>query len=339
MFRYRTLTALLVCMLFTSVGLAQQPSTQPVIRTYNVSDLLRQTNDYPFDSKVEPPSVLGGRVAGGEGGGGGQSLFAGGVLVPQRKQPVTPIELDPLSQLIVDTVDSTSWQSNGGTVGRIKSISSVLVVTQTKENHDKIQSLLDEIRRTVGPAQIVTVHATWVLVAPNELNKIMTEATPEWMSKQKVYCESQLTCFSGQVVHISSGRGRQVTTDVTPIVGDGAVAFDPTVASVLSGVVLQISPQLVPGSDSAIVDVQTTASEWAEHESPITTNGAATSAPSSAQATASVDRVNMLSAEMKTTARVPLRKKMIVGGMTLDPSDADQGGRQLYLVLELDQPR
>jgi hypothetical protein len=165
----------------------------------------------------------------------------------------------------------------------------------------------------------------------------MTEVNEEWMKKQKVYCESQLTCFGGQTVHVASGRARQVTTDLTPIVGTNAVAFDPAVDSVLSGVTLQVTPQLIPGSETAILDVQTTASEAGPAENPIRADGISATEPSvKAQISGAVDRVSMISQEMKTTARVPLRKKVIVGGMTLDPSNAEEAGRQLYLVVEID---
>jgi hypothetical protein len=321
----------------------QQQAREIIIRTYNVADLLWLANDYPLDSSVRPPTALrsreGGGVGGG-GGGGGQAMFAGDGVVVGRKA-AQPIELDPLSKLIVDTVEAESWKENGGNIGNIRFISSVLVIMQTRQNHDTIQQLLDELRRSAGSAQVVTVRAVWVQVGPGEIVRPTAEVTDDWMKKQKVYCESQLSCFSGQTVHISSGAGRQVTVDATPIVGTSAVAFDPTVEQVLSGVTLQISPQLVPGSDSAIIDVHSTASEWQPHAPPdIRANGVATTAPAfSASAEQGIDRVNMLCQEMKTTARVPLKKKVIMGGMTLEPSNADQAGRQLYLVLELDQPR
>ena len=51
---------------------------------------------------------------------------------------------------------------------------------------------------------------------------------------------------------------------------------------------------------------------------------------------ADIDKSPSLKQEMQTTARLPLGKKIIVGGMTLDPSDPAQSGRQLYLVVEVD---
>jgi hypothetical protein len=308
----------------------QQRPDEILVRTYNVSDLLRLTADYPMDSKIATPNELGAAVsrewmrgvAGAGAGGGGQSLFAGeGVKVGVRAGPA--IELDPLSKLIVDVVEPTSWVDNGGNVGMIRVISSMIVIVQTRANHETIQKLLDELRRTAGPAQIATVHATWLLVAQGELPKPMTEVSDDWIKRQKIYCESQITCFSGQTVHASSGRSKRVVTDNTPIVGTLSSREDPTVEAVMSGVMFQVSPLLIPGTDLAVIDVQSAASEWSK--------GADESAR-----VENVDRVPMLCQEMKTTARVPLRKRVLIGGMTLDASDAEQGGRQLYLVVEID---
>jgi hypothetical protein len=304
----------------------RQQDNEILVRTYNVSDLLRLTSDYPRDSHIVPPSEIGARPSSLGGGGaesGGQSLFggSGGVKVGVRTGPA--IELDPLSKLLVETVDPDSWRDNGGTVGMIRALSSMLIVVQTRANHNTIQELLNELRRTAGPSQIVTVQATWLVVAQGEIPRPMTEVSDEWLKRQKPYCESQLTCFSGQTVHASSGRSKRIVTESTPIVGTLSSREDPHIESVLSGVTLQISPLLIPGAESAVVDVQTTASEWSAGGEGVTRVG-------------DVDRNPMLCQEMKTTARVPLRKKVIIGGMTLDPSDAEQKGRQLYLVVEID---
>ena len=48
-----------------------------------------------------------------------------------------------------------------------------------------------------------------------------------------------------------------------------------------------------------------------------------------------IDRTNMVAQEMKTTLRVPLGKKFVVGGMTLDPAGGEKDARQLCLVVEI----
>ncbi len=303
---------------------------QTVIRTYNIADLMRSAADYPLDSQIVPPTGFG--HGSGAGGGGGGNLFG----LSEEREDTTDL-LDPLSNLIVELVDPNSWEEAGGSVGHIKSFASLLVITQTEENHRKIQALLDEIRRNAGPSQIVAIRATWLVLSNNDVPRPASVVADDWLAKQKVYCEGRTVCFSGQTVHITSGRGRTIVSDSTPIVGTSAVAFDPTMAQVQSGVSVQVAAQLVPGAEAAVLDVHTYASEWNEPDRPAEIRGAVATQPSGgAVTTATVDRTNMVAQEMKTTLRVPLGKRYVVGGMTLDPAAAPEGGgRQLCLVVEI----
>jgi hypothetical protein len=47
---------------------------------------------------------------------------------------------------------------------------------------------------------------------------------------------------------------------------------------------------------------------------------------------AEIDREDMLKQQMQTTVTVPVGKKVLVGGMTIEPSKLN--GQQLYLVIE-----
>jgi len=309
------------------------PEPKTVIKTYNISDLMRAAGDYPLDSEIVPPTGYGNGTS-DEGVGG--NLFGGALI--NRREAADKSLLDPLSQLIVELVDTDSWRENGGTLGLIKPFSSLLVITQTEENHAKIQALLDEIRRNAGPSQIVAVRAVWLLLPATAADapKPATVVTDEWFNKQKVYCDGRTVCFSGQTVHLTSGRGRTVVRDQTPIVGTSAVAFDPTVSQVLSGVAVQVAAQLVPGAEAAVLDVQSFASEWDEPGRGPSSSGAVATQPSGGVVVSSdIDRTNMVAQEMKTTLRVPLGKKFVVGGMTLDPAGGEKDARQLCLVVEI----
>jgi hypothetical protein len=181
----------------------------------------------------------------------------------------------------------------------------------------------------------VAVRAIWALLATGEAPQPASVVASDWLAKQRIYCEGRTVCFSGQVVHVASGRGRTVVTDMVPIVGTSAAAFDPQASLMQSGVSLQIAPQLVPGAESAIVDVHSYASELAEPGAIGVSAAVATQPAGGAQASSAVDRVNALSQQMKTTLRVPLGKLVVVGGMTLDPASAEQHERQLCLLMEV----
>jgi len=64
-----------------------------------------------------------------------------------------PLNLDTLSQLIETTVNANSWCSVGGN-GRIQpgEAKASLVISQTKQTHEAIQKLLEDLRRTRKPS-------------------------------------------------------------------------------------------------------------------------------------------------------------------------------------------
>jgi hypothetical protein len=63
----------------------------------------------------------------------------------------------------------------------------------------------------------------------------------------------------------------------------------------------------------------------------------ATTQPVAGGGTAAIDRLNTLKQEFRSSVRMPLGKKVLIGGMTLDPASKNTGGpRQLYLVVQAD---
>src|SRR5688572_880288 len=131
----------------------QPPDPEPVVRTYDVSDLMRAAADYPLDSEIVPPTGY------GAGGATGAGVFAD---APAAKGAAKPDELNALITLISEFVDPDSWKDYGGSVGSMRGFGTLLVVSQTEANHAKVQQLLDEVRRNAGPARVVAVRATWV---------------------------------------------------------------------------------------------------------------------------------------------------------------------------------
>ena len=63
-------------------------------------------------------------------------------------------------------------------------------------------------------------------------------------------------------------------------------------------------------------------------------NGNQIASPSTTQPTDSIDRLNQVRQELRTTVRLPLARKVLIGGMTLEPAAKEEASRQLYLVIE-----
>lgn len=126
-------------------------SRKVVVRVYDVSDLLQLAPDGPV--VPEPMGSTGGQI-GGLGGEVGQRPAgppAGmGSFAPGHYR-------SGLLDVVRSVIDPPSWRENGGT-SAIEVFDGIMVVTQTPENHEKLESLLDKMRavrrqRPPTPAQ------------------------------------------------------------------------------------------------------------------------------------------------------------------------------------------
>lgn len=75
-----------------------------------------------------------------------------------------------LSRLISDIVAPDSWRTAGGTVGSIRQLAGQLIITQTPENHQKVQDLLAQLRE--ARALQVTIEARFLTVQRNFLEDV-----------------------------------------------------------------------------------------------------------------------------------------------------------------------
>ena len=99
-------------------------SSASIGRWYYVQDLL---ND-PAHFSADAPAVT------------SPGLFASAASPRQDAE-------DRLLQIITESVDVESWRDNGGAVGSIRTWAGRLVIHQTAENHEKIESLLASLRK------------------------------------------------------------------------------------------------------------------------------------------------------------------------------------------------
>jgi hypothetical protein len=67
-------------------------------------------------------------------------------LVALIEEIIRDRRVEQLIDVICTTVDAESWACNGGNVGRIQSIETRLVVTQTEAGHEAIRNLLTQLR-------------------------------------------------------------------------------------------------------------------------------------------------------------------------------------------------
>lgn len=301
---------------------------------------------------------LSGEMGMGPGGLGGQ--FSGDGGLTSRFQ----FSIDDLVNALVSTVAPESWQQAGGQAA-ITPLGGMLLILQTSAAHEQIQMLLDAIRSEGGGQTTVTVRAYWMLLNANAASQAEQELRSsadgaaargvlEQLSKDVISYRGVITCFSEQTVHLVSGTRRHVVTSAIPTVGGSSVGYSPVVAIPNIGVLLEVTPYVVPGSSEAILDVESTVTGWQDTANPIRISsgslqpsemggtGDPGGMPTGGGSTTSIelDRINLESHQLATTLRVPLNRPVLVGGMS-DPAGTQLHkqvageSEQLYLFVEV----
>jgi hypothetical protein len=101
-------------------------------RWYYVQDVLSDPGHAGFARPAPAPST-------DQSMAPGAGVFDYGITRQDRE--------DQLTRIITDSVDPESWRDAGGTVGSIQSWAGRLIIHQTPDNHQKIESLLNNLRK------------------------------------------------------------------------------------------------------------------------------------------------------------------------------------------------
>ena len=158
-------------------------------KVYNIQDLLvtvptfrgRTPNLQNIGQQQQIGGIGGGRFLGGGGGaggaGGGGAGGAGGGLFGggggdqgQEEEQDLGDPMEPIIQLIQETIDPESWREAGGNVGSISSLQQQLIVTQTSTAHSQLRDLLRDLRK--ARALQIAVEARYITVTRNWLEQI-----------------------------------------------------------------------------------------------------------------------------------------------------------------------
>jgi hypothetical protein len=288
-----------------------QPAVEPdpqdvpiVLRQYDISDLVASIpQHYPIPAP-KPVEESGGTLFCG-GDDDGDAIFRADMV-------------DEIILLITDHVRPDSWRENGGTTGTIQEVNSRLIVGTSEAIHEELSAFLGSLRRDWRP-RVVVVQAYWLLMADPQLREIMKpvdgsvrpEVPDAVFDNAALYARGQTMGFNDQTLYI---RSRYHQPEQTTLNG---------------GVSLQIKSTLVGDEAAAIVDVRSTINELIP---PPATQPAATQPvvrPRSDDT--AVLSSGSIGQQFETTLRLPLGRRILVGGMTFD------SGRQVYLVLQVDE--
>ncbi len=155
-------------------------SRKTLTRVYNVQDLLitvptfrgRQINLDQVGQQAQEGGIGGGRYLQGQGGAsqGSQGLFGGGGGGDEFEAAEVDDPLQPIIELIQNTIEPDSWRDAGGNVGALQSLNQQIVVTQTAAAHSQLANLLQELRR--ARALQIAVEARYITISRNWLEQI-----------------------------------------------------------------------------------------------------------------------------------------------------------------------
>lgn len=157
-------------------------SRKTIIRVYNIQDLLitiptfRGTRIENLDQNQgggQEGGIGGGRFLRGGGGGGGQQgggMFGGGGQQDDDEGDTGEDPLQPIIELIQQTIDPESWRESGGNTGTIQALHQQLIISQTATAHAQLRDLLQQLR--MARALQVGVEARYITISRNWLEQI-----------------------------------------------------------------------------------------------------------------------------------------------------------------------
>lgn len=274
-------------------------------------------------------------------------------------------DLDGLVDAITSAINPTSWDEVGGP-GTIAPLGNALIVSNTQNVHEQITALLDVFRKRWGSLRTVSVRADWLWLTDAQLNALLIKDAKSFAGESRAFCmvdenawsaraeelqrvekdspagyRAVLTCYNGQTVHAVSGEQRQFIVSMIPVVGgaegaDSGVGYQPVVATLQEGAVLQVTPMITTAGKYVVLDVHSRVVLLDEPEKP--KDGEyhyiQPIVHSTQAVTSSIDRPKVSNSHLETTLRVPVDRRVLVGGMTFQarPKKGEPG---LYLFVKL----
>jgi hypothetical protein len=223
-----------------------------------------------------------------------------------------------------------------------------LVAKQTEDGHRQIAELLKALRSGSSATHSVTVEATWMICDPAQRDAVGSAATRlqnlvgshtadakqfrDLTAKMTAF-HGQITCMSGQKVHLATGGRRVISSSAQPTVGVGAIGYTPIINNVNVGAVLEVTPT-VTGNRQVYLDLHSVVTEWGKQPEPVrvsshslsgttpssTTSGGKLEGPLTSESIL-LDRVNLGTQEWSTTASIPLGVPVLIGSVTLTNPD------------------
>jgi len=123
------------------VSTGEELSTADVsTRIYDIADLvLTERARHRALNPPPPPQVPATQPAGG---------FISGSNLPDAHDPTAAEVAEGICALLMQSISPDTWRDNGGMVGAVRELNGRLIVSQTADNHRRIEAVLAALRAT-----------------------------------------------------------------------------------------------------------------------------------------------------------------------------------------------
>jgi hypothetical protein len=266
------------------------------------------------------------------------------------------ISVDELIDAITTTIEPTQWETVGGP-GSIAPLGNTLLISTSPSIHEQITRLFDNFRKRWGTLRTVSVQAHWLWLTEAQVASLLaegpkgTERPPfglvndaAWDSlmkdlrqagdKQPTGYHAVFTCYNGQTVHAVSGTQRRMLEGIVPVVGE-QVGYQPVMGTLQEGAALQVTPMVTTGNKLVVMDVHSRVVLAREQPKrpAIDVEIAAGGKSPVRDVLAAIDRPHLANLHIETTLRIPVDRRMLVGGMTFE-AQPKTGESALYLFIK-----
>ncbi len=201
---------------------------------------------------------------------------------PYRDVPSSGYDIQPMIDVVTSAVAPRSWQDNGG-VGTINNVPyGVLVISQTREVHMRIEHFLADLRarRQARPTLSVELHWLWLdaqqcdrlLAGREKPSQARLSLAIDPQQLQRIVRDvpgfhAQVACESGFGTALAAGDSRSVIISAAPVV-DGSIGYMPVISTPNVGLTAQVRPTLVAGTKTAILDIVSIITRWDRSRKP-----------------------------------------------------------------------
>lgn len=285
--------------------------------------------------------------------------FAAQIGVSGGVVTTTRTSMEQLIAVITATIEPTQWEDAGGPCS-IGPLGTSLLISATLTMHRQIEGLFGAFRERWGTLRTVTVQADWIWLSPEEVAEVVQSHpsstqpgdTPSFglikdnalevlaaKEGRRPGYTATITCTNGQTVHTVAGRQSLVVTNVTPVVdggeGEGAVGYRPAAVPLQEGAAIQLTPVVSTSGKFVVLDVRTRVLERQDEpgDGPPADQAKAVSKVPAIAAVKALDRPSLACYRFATTLRLPVDRRVLVGGMTFNAAPGAKTD-QLYLVVK-----